>query len=99
MFIAATFLAWHKLRQERHGVSLCKHLGRLALNQNHAAPDGAWKVFWGSFSIDMALLTELCLTTIGRNQGLLGQSAHQVYDAAEKQSRMLSGLRKSIGVA
>ena len=38
--------------------------------------------------------------TIGRNQGFPDQSAYQqVYDAAEKQSRMLSGLRKSPGVA
>jgi len=38
--------------------------------------------------------------TIGRNQGFLDQTGyHLVYDAAEKQSRMLSGLRKSLGVA
>jgi four helix bundle protein len=38
--------------------------------------------------------------TIGRNQGFLDQSGYQqLYDAAEKQSRMLSGLRKSLGVA
>jgi four helix bundle protein len=38
--------------------------------------------------------------TIGRNQGFLDQSGYQlVYDAAEKQSRMLSGLRRSLGVA
>jgi four helix bundle protein len=38
--------------------------------------------------------------TIGRNRGFLDQSGYQqVYDAAEKQSRMLSGLRRSLGVA
>ena len=38
--------------------------------------------------------------TIGRNQGFLDQSGYQrIYDAAEKQSRMLSGLRRSLGVA
>jgi four helix bundle protein len=38
--------------------------------------------------------------TIGRHQGFLDQSGYQqVYDAAEKQSRMLSGLRRSLGVA
>jgi four helix bundle protein len=38
--------------------------------------------------------------TIGRNQGFLNQGEYQqVYAAAEKQSRMLSGLRKSLGVA
>ena len=38
--------------------------------------------------------------TIGRNQGFLDQSAYQqVYDAAEEQSRMRSGLRRSLGVA
>jgi four helix bundle protein len=35
--------------------------------------------------------------TIGRNQGFLSQTEYeQVYCAAEKQSRMLSGLRKSL---
>ena len=48
----------------------------------------------------MALPAELCLTAIGRNQGFLNQGEYQqVYAAAEKQSRMLSGLRKSLGVA
>jgi four helix bundle protein len=37
--------------------------------------------------------------TIGRNQGFLNQSDYQqVYDAAEMQIRMLSGLRKSLEV-
>jgi four helix bundle protein len=36
--------------------------------------------------------------TIGRNQGFLDETGYQqLYDAAEKQSRMLSGLRKSLG--
>ncbi len=35
--------------------------------------------------------------TIGRNQGFLNQSDYrQLYDGAEKQSRMLTGLRKSL---
>ena len=35
--------------------------------------------------------------TIGRNQGFLAESEYQrLYQAAEKQSRMLSGLRKSL---
>ena len=38
--------------------------------------------------------------TCVRNQGFLNQGEyHQLYDAAAKQSRMLSGLRKSLGVA
>src|ERR1035438_8860591 len=37
--------------------------------------------------------------TIGRNQGFLNQGDYQqVYDPAEKQSRLLSGLRKPHGV-
>lgn len=37
--------------------------------------------------------------TIGRNQGFLTETNYQqLYQAAEKQSRMLSGLRKSLGV-
>ena len=35
--------------------------------------------------------------TIGRNQGFLSEANYQqLYQAAEKQSRMLSGLRKSL---
>ncbi len=35
--------------------------------------------------------------TIGRNQGFLNEADYQqLYQAAEKQSRMLSGLRKSL---
>ena len=35
--------------------------------------------------------------TIGRNQGCLDQSGYQqVYDAAEMQIRVLSGVRKSL---
>jgi len=38
--------------------------------------------------------------TIGRNQGFLGETDYeQLYQAAEKQSRMLSGLRKSLDSA
>jgi hypothetical protein len=64
MFIAVAVRAWNKLRQERHGVGLCKHRDRQAVNQAHAAPSGAWMVLWGSFSIDMALRTELPRTLI-----------------------------------
>ena len=36
-------------------------------------------------------------STIGRNQGFLGETDYQqLYQAAEKQSRMLSGLRNSL---
>jgi four helix bundle protein len=39
-------------------------------------------------------------STIGRNQGFLDPDQYQrLYQAAEKQSRMLSGLRKSLGVS
>ena len=38
--------------------------------------------------------------TIGRNQGFLDQTGYErLYAAAEKQSRMLSGLRKSLDAA
>jgi len=38
--------------------------------------------------------------TIGRSQSFLSQSDYQrLYEAAEKQSRMLSGLRKSLELA
>ena len=46
-----------------------------------------------------SLFEVVAQATIGRNQEFLDQSGYQqVYDAAEKQSRMLSGLRKSLGV-
>ena len=36
-------------------------------------------------------------TTIGRNQGFLTEVEYlQIYQAAEKQSRMLSGLKRSL---
>jgi len=38
--------------------------------------------------------------TIGRRQGFLSESDHrQLYEAAETQGRMLSGLRRSLGCA
>jgi len=38
-------------------------------------------------------------STIGRNQGFLKEAEYQeLYDAADKQARMLAGLRKSLGV-
>jgi four helix bundle protein len=62
-----------------------------------------------SSKVDYARLVELATgsvfevvsqATIGRHQGFLNQGEYeQVYDAAEKQSRMLSGLRKSLRVA
>jgi four helix bundle protein len=44
-----------------------------------------------------SLFEVVAQATIGRNQEFLDQSGYQqVYDAAEKQTRMLSGLRKSL---
>ena len=44
-----------------------------------------------------SLFEVVAQATIGRNQGFLDQSGYQqVYDAAEMQIRMLSGLRKSL---
>ena len=46
-----------------------------------------------------SLFQVIAQANIARNQGFLDPSAcQQVYDAAEKQSRMLSGLRKSLEV-
>ena len=59
MFIAPTVLASNKLRQERHGNGCHKHRPGRALRHKHAAPDGAWRMFWESPAINMALLTEL----------------------------------------
>ena len=44
-----------------------------------------------------SLFEPVAQATIGRNQGFLDQSGYQqVYDAAEMQIRMLSGLRISL---
>ena len=59
MSIAQTVLAPSKLRQERHGDQPHKQRRGHALASEHAAPDGAWVVFFGSSAINMALLTEL----------------------------------------
>ena len=46
-----------------------------------------------------SLFEVVAQATIGRNQEFLDQSGYQqVYDAAEMQIRMLSGLRKSLEV-
>jgi hypothetical protein len=59
MSIAETVLDRNKLRQERHGNERYKRRRGPASKPKHAAPDGAWRVFWVSSSINMALLTEL----------------------------------------
>ena len=64
MSIAQTGLAPSKLRQERHGNARHKQLRSRALRPKHAAPDGAWVVFDGSSSINMALLKELLRSSI-----------------------------------
>src|ERR1035437_3615534 len=62
--IAQAVLDYYKLRQERHGEEHHKSPCRHTLNSNHAAPDGAWMAFWGSCSINTALLTELSQSPI-----------------------------------
>jgi hypothetical protein len=59
MSIAQTALAPSKLRQERHGDERHKHRCGHPLSSEHAAPNGAWMIFRGSSSINMALLKEL----------------------------------------
>ena len=64
MSIAQTVLALSKLHQQRHGDERLKQRRGRALSSEHAAPDGAWVVFDGSSSINMALLTELSRSLI-----------------------------------
>ena len=64
MSIEQTVLALSKLRQERHGDERLKQRRGRALSSEHVAPDGAWVVFDGSSSINMALLTELSQSLI-----------------------------------
>ena len=64
MFIAQIALAPSKLRQERHQRGRHKHGQGFALSSNHAAPDGAWRTFWGWPALNMALLMELSRSPI-----------------------------------
>src|ERR1039457_3888017 len=64
MSIAQTVLALSKVRPARHGDEGFKQRRGRALSSEHAAPDGAWVVFDGSSSINMALLTELSRSLI-----------------------------------
>lgn len=64
MSIAQRVLAASKLRQERHGGQRCQHGRGHDFGSQHAAPTGAWMVFWGRYSIDMVLLTELSRSAI-----------------------------------
>jgi hypothetical protein len=59
MSIAKPSIARNKLRQERQGEERHQHSPGHAPNSRYAAPNGAWSVFRCSFSINMALLTEL----------------------------------------
>ncbi len=59
MSIAQAVLGPSKLRQERHVLGPLRGQDRVGDLPPHAAPYGAWMVFPGASSIDMALLPEL----------------------------------------
>jgi len=69
MSIAQTALAPSKLRQERYVSSLTPGQDGVCGAHVHAAPAGAWIVFSGSSSINMALLMELSRSLIPHETG------------------------------
>src|SRR5664279_5715859 len=88
--------------EERFGLTNQMHRAAVSISSNLA--EGCSR----SSRADYARFVEIATgsvfevvsqATIGRNQGFLNQGDYQqVYDAPEKQSRMLSGLRQSLGV-
>jgi hypothetical protein len=64
MSIAQNALAPSKLRLERQVLNLTGGRDGVYGAHPHAAPDGAWLMFRGSSSINMALLAELSRSTI-----------------------------------
>ena len=86
--------------EERFG--LTNQMRRAAVSISSNVAEGSSR----SSRVDYARFVEIATgsvfevvsqATIGRNQGFLTEASYQqIYQAAEKQSRMLSGLRKSL---
>jgi four helix bundle protein len=83
--------------EERFG--LTNQMRRAAISVSSNIAEGGSRADFSRF-VEIAtgsLLEAVSQATISRHQNLLAQSAYeQIYAAAEKQSRMLSGLRKSL---
>jgi four helix bundle protein len=88
---------------ERFG--LTNQMRRAAVSISSNIAEGSSRSSRPDFArfIDLAtgsLFEVVSQATIGKRQGFLSEAAYaQVYAAAEKQSRMLSGLRRSLDIA
>ena len=85
---------------ERFG--LTNQMRRAAVSISSNIAEGSWRQSHPEFARFVAIATGslfevVSQATISRNQGFLSLSDYSMlYQAAEKQSRMLSGLRKSL---
>ena len=88
--------------EERFGLTNQMRRAAVSISSNLAEGCSRWSRADYARFVEIAtgsLFEVVSQATIGRNQGFLDPSAYQqVYDAAEKQSRLLSGLRKSLEV-
>ena len=88
--------------EERFGLTNQMRRAAVSISSNLAEGCSRWSRADYARFVEIAtgsLFEVVSQATIGRNQGFLDPSAcQQVYDAAEKQSRLLSGLRKSLEV-
>src|SRR6478672_4872887 len=86
--------------EERFGLTTQMRRAAVSISSNLA--EGSSRVSRADFSrfVEIAtgsLFEIVSQATIARRQGLMADADHQrVYAAAEKQSKMLSGLRKSL---
>jgi four helix bundle protein len=86
--------------EERFGLTM--QMGRAAVSISSNLAEGSSRVSRADFArfVEIAtgsLFEVVSQTTIGKRQGFIGDSDYAaVYAAAEKQSKMLSGLRKSL---
>jgi four helix bundle protein len=88
--------------EERFGLTNQMRRAAVSISSNLAEGCSRWSRADYARFVEIAtgsLFEVVFQATIGRNQGFLDPSAYQqVYDAAEKKSRLLSGLRKSLEV-